>query len=72
MAAVEALSVTFTSSAIAELKAIREQEQVTDDKGLRVGVKGGGCSGLSYVLDFDESGAFDDTFDVDGLKVLLD
>ena len=41
---------------------------------LRVGVKGGGCSGLSYVMDFDENiDSMDEIVEVDGgLKVLID
>jgi len=40
---------------------------------LRMGVKGGGCSGLSYNLEFDtELGKFDKQFDVDGVKVVVD
>lgn len=72
MATVDTLSVSFTPSAMAELKDIQVQEGAGADKGLRVGVKGGGCSGLSYILEFDAPGAFDDIFEIDGLKVLLD
>lgn len=40
---------------------------------LRMGVKGGGCSGLSYSLEFDtEVGPHDKTFDIDGVKVVCD
>ena len=40
---------------------------------LRVGVKGGGCSGLSYVMDFDnEVNEGDHVFDLGDLKVLVD
>jgi iron-sulfur cluster assembly protein len=40
---------------------------------LRMGVKGGGCSGLSYNLEFDtELGKFDKQFEVDGVKVVVD
>lgn len=40
---------------------------------LRVGVKGGGCSGLSYVMDFDnEINEGDHVFDLGDLKVLVD
>jgi len=40
---------------------------------LRMGVKGGGCSGLSYNLEFDtELGKFDKQFDIDGVKVVVD
>jgi iron-sulfur cluster assembly protein len=41
--------------------------------GLRVGVRGGGCSGLSYMLDFeDEARKGDQVMDFDGLQVFLD
>jgi len=41
--------------------------------GLRVGVRGGGCSGLSYMLEFEnESRKGDQVIEVDGLKVFLD
>jgi iron-sulfur cluster assembly protein len=33
---------------------IKEDQKVTDKHGLRVGVKGGGCSGFTYILGFDE------------------
>ena len=40
---------------------------------LRMGVKGGGCSGLSYSLEFDaEIGSHDKTFEIDGIKVVCD
>lgn len=45
----------------------------TPDAGLRLGVKGGGCSGLSYVIEFaDKVHARDLVFDLDGLKVVVD
>ena len=41
--------------------------------GLRVGVRGGGCSGLTYILDFENTNRFGDfVFMIDGLKVFLD
>lgn len=46
-----------------------------DDKqglGLRLGIKGGGCSGLTYVLDFTELRDGDTTLDFDGFQVFLD
>lgn len=40
---------------------------------LRMGVRGGGCSGLTYHLEFDtELQKFDRQFDVDGIKVVVD
>ena len=39
--------------------------------GLRVGVKGGGCSGFSYILGFDEEKENDQVFEIKGIKVLM-
>jgi len=44
-----------------------------DTHHLRVGVKGGGCSGLSYVMDFDDKiESTDDVVDLGPLKVVMD
>ncbi|MDP5170997.1 MAG: iron-sulfur cluster assembly accessory protein [Bacteroidia bacterium] len=72
MTEVQMTQVTFTPSAIAALKEIIVKENRPADQPLRVGVEGGGCSGLTYLLDFDEKGEFDEEFDIDGLKVVLD
>src|ERR1700712_5460870 len=40
--------------------------------GLRVGVKGGGCSGFQYNLAFDEKRDGDEVFEASGLKVYVD
>jgi len=45
--------ITITEKAVLEVKKIMEQNKIPEDYGLRVGVKGGGCSGLSYTLGFD-------------------
>jgi iron-sulfur cluster assembly accessory protein len=72
MSAVQAPSVTITPSAIAELMRIRQQEGSQPDQVVRVGVKGGGCSGLSYVLEFDQANDFDLSFEAEGLTFVLD
>ncbi|MCI4670795.1 MAG: iron-sulfur cluster assembly accessory protein [Bacteroidia bacterium] len=72
MAEVQTPLVTFTPSAIKELKDIQVKESVDGNKILRVGVKGGGCSGLTYILEFDERGDMDDILEVEGLKVAMD
>lgn len=43
-----------------------------NSKLLRVGVKGGGCSGMTYVLDFDARKDNDEVHDVDGFSFLID
>lgn len=60
-----------TDAAIAELKRLlsSEAEGVT---GVRMGVKGGGCSGLSYVLDFDGVREGDNVIEQDGVHFYLD
>lgn len=65
---------TITESAKNQLtKLMNEDEKVTDEHFLRVGVKGGGCSGLSYELAFDnlpQDG--DNEFTTDGISVRID
>ncbi len=46
--------VSFTSNAIEEVKRLMNEDGFDTKQYLRVGVKGGGCSGLTYVLGFDE------------------
>lgn len=64
--------VTITDKARAEIRAIFEREENADQKGLRLGVIGGGCSGLSYQMDFSERRADDSVIDCGGFMVLLD
>ncbi len=47
--------ITISEDALKHLKDIMEEEGISNNTHfLRVGVKGGGCSGLSYVMDFDD------------------
>ena len=64
--------IDLTPAASAEVK---RRLQADDMKGhyLRVGVQGGGCSGLTYQLGFDDRvGKFDKAFDVQGVPVVVD
>ena len=63
--------ITLTHGAIAQLQRIVQEQNIPADHALRVGVKGGGCSGFSYVLGFDAPKEGDDVFDVNGVKVLI-
>jgi iron-sulfur cluster assembly protein len=47
--------VSLTEGAVEQLNLIRNQENIPADYCLRFGVKGGGCSGFSYVLGFDKA-----------------
>ena len=64
--------ITLTEGAVTQLRKIMEQQNVPADHGLRVGVKGGGCSGFSYILGFDVQKEKDDTFEINGIKVLME
>ncbi len=65
--------ITLTSSATQEVKRLIEQER-KPNLGLRVGVKGGGCSGMEYVLGIEEAAPkqYDTVFEQDGVKILID
>ena len=45
--------ITITEKAANQIRKIMEENKIENDSGLRVGVKGGGCSGLTYQLGFD-------------------
>lgn len=63
--------VNITPTAIKELKLIQSKQDIPADYGLRIGVKGGGCSGFSYILGFDVQKDNDQIFEIDGIKVMM-
>jgi iron-sulfur cluster assembly protein len=65
--------ITISSKAIKEIHKIMEENNFTQDVGLRVGVKGGGCSGLTYSMGFDpESRDGDTIIEQDDIKLYVD
>ena len=67
--------ITISKKALAHVIKLMEDSNISfSTHALRVGVKGGGCSGLSYVMDFDDK--VDETDEVvnidEGLKVVID
>jgi iron-sulfur cluster assembly protein len=65
-------TVTMTDAALKEVQRLLDLQGITEG-GLRLGVKGGGCSGLSYTVNFDEKiGEFDTVTEVNGVKVIVD
>ena len=65
--------VTLTDIATEKVKAFLETENAAaSGAGLRVGVRGGGCSGFQYSLALDEQRDDDQVFDHQGIKVLVD
>jgi iron-sulfur cluster assembly protein len=64
--------IALTEKALAEVKNIMQEKNVPAEYGLRIGVQGGGCSGMSYLLGFDKPKDSDEIFDLDGLKLIMD
>jgi iron-sulfur cluster assembly protein len=66
------MALALTEKATTQVKKLMA-EQKLENVFLRMGVKGGGCSGLSYSLEFDsELGKHDKKFDLDGVQVVCD
>lgn len=66
-------SVILTPKAIEMVKTAIKEEGLAPGHGLRIAVRGGGCSGLEYALDFTDAARMDDTvLEFDGLKVFVD
>ncbi len=72
METITAPPINITESAIYQLKRIQKEQDIPADHGLRVGVKGGGCSGFSYVLGFDMQKEDDQIFEIEGLRVFME
>lgn len=65
--------IKITEKASREIRKIMQENKIPDGYGLRVGVKGGGCSGLTYSLGFDGDTRDSDTIiDSDGVKLFID
>lgn len=66
--------VTLSEKAASEVKRIISEQNLPADTFLRVGVAGGGCSGFSYSLAFDQKSdeAVDDVYDYHGVKLAID
>lgn len=63
--------IKLTDAAITRLKSLLVQKQ--DALGMKIGVKQGGCSGLTYTFNYCyEVGSGDEIVEIDGIKVLVD
>ncbi len=65
------IPVSLTEGAKKELKKLKDQQELGDEFGVRLGVEGGGCAGMNYILGFDQKKEGDDEFVVDGIKVFM-
>ena len=65
--------ITITEKAKNEILRIMKSNNIPENFGLRVGVKGGGCSGLTYTLNFDENIKDGDTIvESENVKLFVD
>lgn len=64
--------IRLTEQAVREIRKIIATKELPEGYALRVGVKGGGCSGMSYILGFDKQREHDVTFEVEGITVYMD
>jgi iron-sulfur cluster assembly protein len=63
--------ISLTENAIAAVKKLMGDKELGEDFGLRVGVNGGGCSGMTYVLGFDKKQDNDQEFYIDDIKIYM-
>lgn len=67
------MALALSEAAVKQVKRLKEGQNLGDEVFLRMGVKGGGCSGMSYLLEFDsEKGPHDKEFEIDGVRVVCD
>jgi len=68
------MAINLTETAAREIKTIVEQQELEGEKiRLRVGVKGGGCSGFNYLLDLTEQQRDnDESFEQHGVRIVCD
>jgi iron-sulfur cluster assembly accessory protein len=64
--------VTFTIGAINEIKRLMNEPEFDTKNKLRVGVKGGGCSGMTYILGFDIPTDKDEHFEIAGITFIME
>lgn len=64
--------VKLTAGAITELRRLIADPGFDSSNVLRIGVKGGGCSGLSYVLGFDKLSPADNEYEAEGIRFVMD
>ena len=66
--------ISITERAAKEILKVIEDQKFDKDVKVRIGAKGGGCAGLSYVLDFDNNDPteFDLTYEQHGVNIIID
>ena len=68
---IETFPVSLTETAVKEIKRLMGEEGFDNTQRLRIGVKGGGCSGMTYVLGFEQPEAEDKQFMIEGIPCIM-
>ncbi|MEO8795038.1 MAG: iron-sulfur cluster assembly accessory protein [Daejeonella sp.] len=63
--------VVLTEGAKKEIRKLISQQELGEDYGLRLGVEGGGCAGMNYILGFDQHKEGDQEYLIDDIKVYM-
>ena len=63
--------VTLTEGAKQEVKKLMSQQELGEEFGLRLGVEGGGCAGMNYILGFDQKKDGDQEYSIDGIRIFM-
>jgi len=67
------MALALSENAVKQVRELKRAQSLPENVFLRMGVKGGGCSGMSYSLEFDtEMGPHDKEFAIDGIKIVCD
>lgn len=64
--------ITISAKAAAEIRKIMQTKNIPEDYSLRVGVRGGGCGGVSLIIGFDKKKPTDLSYSVEDIPVLVD
>ncbi|MBC7389767.1 MAG: iron-sulfur cluster assembly accessory protein [Opitutaceae bacterium] len=62
----------ISTQAISQIKYIFERKNIPSDYGLRIGMKGSGCAGTSFIIGFDTKKAGDDEYEIDNIPVYIE
>ena len=66
------LNLCLSKEALKEIKYLLRLKELDETYGVRVGVRGGGCSGFTYTLDFGRIGKDDVTLEQEGVSIFTD
>jgi iron-sulfur cluster assembly protein len=64
--------ISLTPGAAKEIGRLLGEQKPEENKALRLGVKGGGCAGFTYILELDTQKESDTVYNIDGIKILVD